>query len=461
MKMNRDRRFPAVWIVTTLAMLLAAFAGLEAYRVGPPPFVQIVPALPAIGRQTAVTVNLSEPVRGLSHVRVEFVQGDRVEKLAEKGYPVTPVAAFWRSGVSRDSITVEVGRDAIKGLRQGNATIRVTAARAPTWLRHPAPVVEALVLPVRLTPPSLQVQSVKTYVAQGGSELVVYRVGEGAVRDGVRSGEWWFPGYQLPGAGKLDRFAFFAVPYDQSSPAARLVAADSAANQAEVSIVDQFFPRRPKAGDIELTDSFLNKVVPEIMSQTPDLADHGSLLDNFLAINGELRRKQDEELRKIAAKSRPELLWRQPFLMMPNAKVMSSFAEYRTYHYKGRVVDQQVHLGYDLAVTRRSPVPSANSGIVLLARYFGIYGNTVIIDHGCGLMSLYGHLSSIDVSEGQQVARGDILGRTGETGLAGGDHLHFATLLQGLPVDSVEWWDGHWIQDRIARKLGASWPFQP
>lgn len=459
--MNKERRFSALWGVTVLVLLLAVPLGLGIYRLGPPPVVQIVPGLPAIGRQTAVTVNLSEPVRGLSRVQIDFIQGERVEKLAERLYSAAPVVAFWRSGVPRDSITVEVGREAIKGLRQGNATIRVTAARAPTWLRHPAPVVESLVLPVRLTPPTLQVQSDKTYIAQGGSELVVYRVGQGTVRDGVRSSSWWFPGYPLPGAGKLDRFAFFAVPYNQNSPESRLVAADDAANQAEVSIIDQFFPKSLKTGEIELTDAFLNKVVPEIMSQTPEFADRGSLLDNFLAINGDLRRSQDEELKKLAARSRPELLWRQPFLMMPNAKVMSSFAEHRTYRYQGRLVDQQDHLGYDLAVTRRSPVPSANNGIVLLARYFGIYGNTVIIDHGCGLMSLYGHLSSIEVSEGKAVGRGDILGRTGETGLAGGDHLHFATLMQGLPVDSVEWWDGHWIQDRIARKLGASWPFQP
>ena len=70
-------------------------------------------------------------------------------------------------------------------------------------------------------------------------------------------------------------------------------------------------------------------------------------------------------------------------------------------------------------------------------------------------MSLYGHLSSIEVKDGQTVTRGQEVGRSGDTGLAGGDHLHFAILLHGLPVSPVEWWDGHWIQDRIARKLGS------
>ena len=95
----------------------------------------------------------------------------------------------------------------------------------------------------------------------------------------------------------------------------------------------------------------------------------------------------------------------------------------------------------------------------MLARYFGIYGNTVVIDHGYGLMSLYGHLSSIAVEPGQQVDRAQQIGRSGATGLAGGDHLHFTMLLQGLPVNPREWWDAHWLHDRLKLKLGDAFPF--
>jgi hypothetical protein len=445
----------------TLAGVLAAFLGLEFFRIGPRPAIQIEPALQAIGRRNQVKIKVAESGRGLSYVKVEFIQGERTELLAEKNYALPSTLAVWRAGTKQDTLTVDVGRETVKGLRTGNAAIRVTANRAGTFLRHPGPVSEQVVLPVRLAPPSIQVLSTKTYVAQGGAEVAVYRVGETTVRDGVRSGDWWFPGYPLPGGGKQDRFAFFAVPYLHDSPEVRLIAEDDARNQAEATIIDQFFPRPIRKDNVELTDAFMNKVVPEIMSQTAEITDRGSLLDNYLAINGELRKKQNEELRALASKSRAEMLWHEPFLMMPNGKVMAHFAQRRTYRYQGREVDQQDHLGYDLAVTQRAPVPAANSGVVLLARYFGIYGNTVIIDHGCGLMSLYGHLSSIGVSEGQQVGRGDTLGQTGETGLAGGDHLHFAVLLQGLATDPVEWWDSHWIRDRIARKIGASWQFEP
>jgi murein DD-endopeptidase MepM/ murein hydrolase activator NlpD len=136
--------------------------------------------------------------------------------------------------------------------------------------------------------------------------------------------------------------------------------------------------------------------------------------------------------------------------------VMSAFADQRTYVYQGKDVDAQTHLGFDLAVVAHTPVPAANRGVVLLARYFGIYGNTVVVDHGLGLATLYSHLSSIEVKEGQAVEKGAILGHTGATGLAGGDHLHFTTLVRGLPVNPVEWWDGGWIRDKVASKAGPA-----
>jgi murein DD-endopeptidase MepM/ murein hydrolase activator NlpD len=297
-------------------------------------------------------------------------------------------------------------------------------------------------------------------VAQGGCELAVYRVGDGAVRDGVQAGQWWFPGFPMPGGGKQDRFAFFAIPYDMSEPGARLVAEDAAGNRAEVTFIDKFFPRPPKSDRIELSDAFLAKVVPEIMSQTPEVRDKGNVLENYLEINRSLRAHNAQTIKELAAKSRPEFLWNQVFFMMPNGQVMAAFADHRTYVYQGKEVDRQDHLGFDLAVTAHAPIPAANTGIVSLARYFGIYGNAVIIDHGFGIQSLYGHLASIGVSEGQKINRGDIIGATGQTGLAGGDHLHFTILLQGLPVNPVEWWDSHWIQDRVARKLGPAFHFE-
>ncbi|HEX5607986.1 MAG TPA: M23 family metallopeptidase, partial [Candidatus Binatia bacterium] len=95
-------------------------------------------------------------------------------------------------------------------------------------------------------------------------------------------------------------------------------------------------------------------------------------------------------------------------------------------------------------------------GTVAFVGDLGIYGNTVIIDHGLGLFTLYGHLSSIDVKVGDQVKQRQLIGKTGETGLAAGDHLHFGVYLHGLAVLPVEWWDQKWINDNVQPKLAGS-----
>ena len=137
---------------------------------------------------------------------------------------------------------------------------------------------------------------------------------------------------------------------------------------------------------------------------------------------------------------------------VPDA-VESAFADQRTYIYNGKEVDQQVHLGFDLASFTNVKLVAANRGKVVYADELGIYGNCVIIDHGMGVQSLYGHLSSIGVKAGQMVEKEQEIGKSGMTGLAGGDHLHFTMLVNGNMVNPVEWWDAHWIQDRILRKL--------
>jgi len=445
-----------------IVLISAVLAGLATVRVGPAPEIRIEPSLPGIGRRTAIRVDVEEPRRGLGDLRVEFVQGDRVETLAERKH--TPLAPWkmWGERSRSEQLAVEVGSETLKQLREGPATIRVSAARAGTWLRSPGPTVVEVSLPVKLRPPSIDVQSQAIYVSQGGCEAVVYRLGATAVRDGVRAGSWWFPGYPLPGSSDERRhFALFAAPYDLEDPnRIELVASDDIGNESHRKIVDQFFRRPFRSDKIQLTDSFMARVVPAVLAESSELADRGSLLANYLEINGDLRKRNAQTLIELAGKSAPEFLWTRTFVPLPNAKVMSDFADRRSYVYEGREVDRQDHLGFDLASTQAAEVPAANDGVVALARYFGIYGNTVVIDHGYGLMSLYGHLSVIDVKEGEKVRRGTPIGRTGQTGLAGGDHLHFTMLLAGLPIDPREWWDPHWIQDRLERKLEQALPFQ-
>ncbi len=443
--------------VVALIVVVALFVGLYS---GPAPKLTVESALKGIGRRTPIQIRIDTPQR-VEKVRVEVVQGSDVKPVMEKTFEPSPAWKFWGSP-PREVLRAEVGRETVQGLRTGEATVRVTAERAGSMFRRPDPVVEEIKLPVRLAPPSLQIASSFHYVNQGGCEVVVYRVSDGAVRDGVQSGDRFFPSFPLPGNDPHQRFALFAVPYDMTDTSkVHLVAEDEVGNRAEASFIDKFTPRPITTDTIQLNDAYVNKVVPEIMGQSPEVADQGDPVKNYVEINRNLRKKNAATLTGLAHKSEPRFLWTQAFMPMRNAKITAAFAQRRTYIYNGKPIDVEDHLGFDMASVAHDAVPASNDGKVVLARFFGIYGNAVVIDHGYGLMSLYGHLSSIGVQEGAMVKRGQELGRSGQTGLAGGDHLHFTMLLQGLPVSPVEWWDPHWIQDRVARKLGAALPYKP
>ena len=327
-------------------------------------------------------------------------------------------------------------------------------------------------LQVRLEPPRVAVVSTHHYVNHGGSEMVLYRATPADVQSGVRVGEIEYPGFALAGAasaGSRDSgggaanpgvsVAFFALLFDQElrTPIAAY-ARDEASNQARATFVDNVFEKPFKHSHIDLDDPFLNRVVPEILEHSPELkiAPPGAgddMLPAFLKINGELRRINSDQIAALAKMTARTRLWHGPFVQLGNSQVEAAFADHRTYFYKGKEVDRQVHLGFDLAVTSHVAIVAANDGKVLHASWLGIYGNCLIIDHGMGVQSLYGHLSSFEVHVGDAVTKGQTIGRSGMTGLAGGDHLHFTMLVDGHPVSPVEWWDAHWIEDRVERKL--------
>ena len=205
---------------------------------------------------------------------------------------------------------------------------------------------------------------------------------------------------------------------------------------------------------IRSDDKFLGRVVPAILQSSPQIkASPDDLLPSFLKINNDVRRMNNDTISALAKKTAPGMLWEGAFQPLGGSQIESAFADFRTYLYDGKDVDRQVHLGFDLAKTANSPVTAGNNGKVVFASELGIYGNTVIVDHGMGVQSLYGHLSSFGVNEGDTVKKGQQLGASGQTGLAGGDHLHFSMLVNGQFVNATEWWDPHWIEDRIMRKL--------
>jgi murein DD-endopeptidase MepM/ murein hydrolase activator NlpD len=290
-------------------------------------------------------------------------------------------------------------------------------------------------------------------VRRGGAEAVVYEIDEPVEEHGVQVGELLFAGFEHP--NRPGRFtALYALPPDTAAgDSPRVVAEDRAGNRTlapiSISVIEKAFPEDV----IVLSDGFLELKVAEILGD-----ERTDLLEAYLEINRDMRAENAARIRKICARSSAERLWSGPFLQLPRSRVGARFGERRSYQYKGRTVDSQVHMGYDLASTSHVEVPAANDGVVVFADNLGIYGQTVIIDHGLSLFSLYGHLSEMGVEKGNPVSRGDTIGRTGTTGLAGGDHLHFAMMVGGVFVDPLEWLDGKWIQEHVEADLGIEEP---
>jgi len=316
-------------------------------------------------------------------------------------------------------------------------------------------------LQVRLDPPRIAVTSIHHFINLGGAEFVVLRATPDDVNAGIKVGEAEYRAYPGSAVGLTDpalRVAFFALKHDQDVNARMTAfARDAAGNEVTTPLEHQPTNKKFLNSRIPIDQRFLDRVVPAIAANTPDLKIDTSspegLLKGFLTINGDLRKKNSETITALAAKSQPKMLWTEAFAQMGNSQVESRFADRRTYFFEDKEIDRQVHLGFDLASVQQAPVLASNAGVIVFADFLGIYGNCVIVDHGVGVQSLYAHLSSIGAKVGNAVTKGQELGRTGATGLAGGDHLHFTILLQGVPVNPVEWWDQHWLQDRVLRKI--------
>ena len=452
---SSDRRGGGRWLLLLLAVAVLGFAAWGALRLGPAPAIAIDTDRPAVGAATKVVARFAEPWGGLGAVTLELVQGDRSVVLGTRKFARAGAFNPLRgSFTASTTIEATVGKTAQDWLKEGEVVLRASAERMHGPLRSGAPAVVERRLAARFRPPQLQLESKQHYLRQGGAGAVVFHVGESAARSGVRAGTAVSLSYPLPGGAPGTRFALFAVPWQLDDPnQIRLFAEDDAGNRAELPFVDLFKKAPPRHDTIVLTDAFLQKVVPEIAANTPGFEATGSLLDQYLRINGERRRATLAHVAELTRTSAERFLWQGPFLQMPSTQRRASFAEERAYTYEGRVVDHQTHLGLDLASTVHAPVPAANSGTVIFAGWLVIYGKAVIVDHGYGLASLYGHLSSIAVKAGDAVTKGQVIAASGSTGLAGGDHLHLEIFLQGTSVDPLEWLDGHWIHDNVGTKI--------
>ena len=440
--------------------IVALYLGMTAfYRWGDatPPRITLVEPFTQAGPATPLILHVEDEGTGLREVTVRLVQNLERYTLAEEQFPAQlPVGGSVQP--TFDLNLIPFGDDAIPK-RRGRVKL-IIAARDYSWrgfFEGNWARIEQDVA-VKFTPPRLEVMSVPLPVSQGGAGAVAYRVSDDARRHGVRIGETFFPGYPNPDLA-FTAFSLFAFPHDlPASTPVTLVADDDLGNHGEQRLDVAVLPRKWRSRSITISDRFIEQTVRPLIARHPEIEDLDDPLRNFLQVNNVLRKQTADRLTALASDSLPEFQWDGAFLQLSNSQVEAAFADHRKYRYRGKVVDTQYHLGFDLAVTKQYPVEAANHGTVLLAEDFGIYGNTVVIDHGYGLQSLYAHLSSFAARKGDVVRKGHIIGRSGMTGLAAGDHLHFSLLLHGVQINPMEWWDRRWVQSRIGDPLHRTSP---
>jgi len=439
------KRLPA--IIFVLLIIIIGLLG-AAYYLAPrferePPQIKFTPDSDVLGL-APMDIGVTDQGAGLKSVSVTLSAGGAEHTLASEQYA---------QPVSEKKITVALSSK-LSGVKEGPAVLRVSARDASLWnlFRGNETVVQKN-FTIDITPPTIELIADDRYVNFGGVGVIVYKPSADTATSGVRIGNYFFPGFQGQIKGHPDHFiALFAHAYNVPADAkAVLVASDKAGNTKEMPLVYELKNVKYKKSTIAISDNFLQNKIAPLLNDVG--ARQGTPKDVFVRVNKVLRKENEDKIIAITKKSTPSILWKDAFSQLSNSKVEANFADERTYTYNNEPIDTAYHLGYDLSVTKHYPVEAANSGNVAFVGDLGIYGNTVILDHGLGLFTLYGHLSSIDVKVGDAIKQRQIVGKTGETGLAAGDHLHYGVYLDGVAVLPVEWWDQKWINDNINPKL--------
>lgn len=304
----------------------------------------------------------------------------------------------------------------------------------------------ALTLTYDKQPPRMTARQGTRYLKQGGTGIVLYEVGENPVTTGIVLNELNFRAYPLGGNNYL---SYYVHPYDMAPDdfKPRLFATDAAGNLTKIRPGSSTSSRSYREETIELSDSFLETVKDKLLATSTR-----SPLDAFIEINDVIRKQNYQKIAQLCEDTESKTLWDGAFLRNLGA-TKAQFADSRTYKYRGEVVSRQVHTGMDIAGINNTTIVAANHGRVVFTGEIGIYGNVVILDHGYGIHTLYGHLNQINVQKGDRVDKGQAIAVSGETGLAFGDHLHFEIRVSGVPVDPVEWFDVAWVNNHISAFL--------
>jgi len=422
-----------------LLILVGLIAGgIIYFRDTEGPLISLNPASGPVSAKTPLSLTFSDASTGLKSAQVTILQGGSRIPLIDQSIPP-----------QTKEISLELNLGSLK-LKDGQVQIEVVATDLAIYHLGKGNVTRQLLeITYDTRAPIISILSKAHNLSKGGSGLVTYRLDEAVEKTGVQIGELFFPSF-LQDSGIYA--CLFAYPFDMKEAdfVPRVYATDLAGNERQSGIYYRANDKKFRHRDINLSKNFIQQKAPEFETMVPEVGDP---LDTFLYVNGEIRRQNRAKMAELGKKTSATPLWQNSFSRMQGAAELALFADHRSYFYEGKQVDKAVHLGYDLASVAQAEIPAANAGEVVWADYLGIYGLCIVIDHGLGLQTLYAHMSQLDVRQGDMVVKDQVLGRSGATGMAGGDHLHFGVFVSGIAVQPLEWWDSSWLKNNIDSKL--------
>ena len=425
-----------LFLIVFLALIVGGYAFFKDLD---GPEISYTPDTGRISPAAQLTIHLKDP-SGVQAVQVGIRKNNVLTTIFKQSFqPIQKeqdvVVSFKDVQLREGAVDLEIrATDASKaGFGQGNT--------------------RTLLLPFRFDtkPPYIAVKTVAPIVRRGGSAVVRYVVDEEVTTSGVMINNFFVSGYLQKDGSYI---CFFPFPYSMTAQdfkkSVKIMAIDLAGNVTQNQLNVVAYERRFKTDKLELSDEFLQEVQSKLHNLCPRA---NNALECYLIINGEERIQNARRLFEIGKDTAQAMLWSGNFVRLPRSAARAGFADHRLLLYKGKQVGESYHLGFDFASIRNADVPAANNGRVVFTGELGIYGNLIVIDHGLGVMSLYSHLNEILIQKGAIVTKGQLIGKTGTTGLAFGDHLHFGILVGGIEVTPLEWIDPKWINDTIIGRL--------
>lgn len=303
--------------------------------------------------------------------------------------------------------------------------------------------------------PVANVMANSRYIKRAGSSIAIVKVEDTNLKEAYID----FCGkavYSLTPFYKENYYAAL-IPWDinikfDEFTQVTLVASDKAGNFTKTKIPFYIQEFKEKHDDIKISDRFIEGVSKNVLAQMGESIPD-SPKDIFIKQNNELRAKNVETIRQIALKYVGKEFVSDfninAFKRLRGSRTAAGYGERRSYFYNGEKIDEAWHLGMDWASIKKASIKTTNSGNIIFNQYLGIYGNTLMIDHGLGLVSLYAHTTNQFVTDGENVRSNTKIATTGISGAVLGDHLHFGVVVQGIEVNPIEWMDRNWIKTRI------------